>query len=222
MMEQNKVHNGNCFDLFQLMEDNEVDYVFTSPPYNRKRNDKYMFYNDTLTDYHSFLLNLIKQSRRVAKKFVFLNIQTNYYNSADVYALIGTYGDKIKQIIVWEKSNPMPAAGYSITNSYEFFIVFGDNPLKSNRTYTKNIITTSVNSKMPKQHKAVMHPDVADWFISMFTKEGETVLDPCMGVGTTAIACLKNNRNYIGFELSKEYCDIANARIKEAEAPKLQ
>lgn len=214
-MELNKIYNGNCFDLFNQMEDEEVDYVFTSPPYNRKRNDKYTFYNDTLTDYYSFLLNLIEQSRRVAKKFVFLNIQTNYYNASDVYALIGTYRDKIRQIFVWEKSNPMPAAGYSITNSYEFFIVFGDNPLKSNRTYTKNIITTSVYSKMPKEHKAVMHPDVADWFIKNFTEEGETVLDPCMGTGTTAISCIKNGRSFIGFELSKHYCEIAENRIKQ-------
>lgn len=214
-MELNKIYNGNCFDLFRHIGENEVDYVFTSPPYNRKRNDKYTFYNDQLTDYYGFLLNLIEESRRVAKKYVFLNIQTNYYNMADVYALIGTYREKIKQIIVWEKSNPMPANGYNITNSYELFLVIGESPLKSNFTYTKNIITTSVNSKMPKEHKAVMHPDVADWFIKMFTKENETVLDPCMGVGTTAIACIKNGRNYIGFELCQEYCDIADREINK-------
>ena len=213
MLEHNKIYNGNCFDLFPQMEDNEVDYVFTSPPYNRKRNDKYTFYNDQLTDYYGFLLNLIEECRRVAKKYVFLNIQTNYYNASDEYALIGTYREKIRQIIVWEKSNPMPASGKNITNSYELFIVLGEEALKSNFTYTKNIITTSVNSKMPKEHKAVMHPDVADWFIKTFTKEGETILDPCMGVGTTAIACISNNRNYIGFEISKEYCDIASERM---------
>ena len=213
MLEKNKIYNGNCFDLFRQMEDNEVDYVFTSPPYNRKRNDKYTFYNDQLTDYYSFLLNLIEESRRVAKKYVFLNIQTNYYNATDVYALIGTYCEKIKQIIIWQKSNPMPANGNNITNAYEYIIVLGESALKSNSTYTKNIITTSVNSKMPKEHKAVMHPDVAEWFIKNFTVEGETILDCCMGVGTTAIACMKNNRNYIGFELVKEYCDIAQQRI---------
>lgn len=213
MFQLNKIYNGNCFDLFREMEDNTVDCVFTSPPYNRKRNDKYSFYNDQLTDYYGFLLNLIEECLRVSKNYVFLNIQTNYYNSADVYAIIGTYRTKIKQIIIWEKSNPMPASGYNITNSYEFFIVLGDKSLKSNFTYTKNIITTSVNSKMPKEHKAVMHPDVAEWFIKMFTKEKETVLDPCMGVGTTAIACKKNNRNFIGFEICEEYCDLANKNL---------
>lgn len=215
MLQINKFYNGNCFDLFERLEDNSVDYVFTSPPYNRKRNDKYTYYEDILIDYKAFLINLIEESLRVSKKFVFLNIQTNYYNATDVYALIGEYKDKIKQIIVWEKSNPMPANGFNITNSYELFIVLGNEALKSNFTYTKNIITTSVNSKMPKEHKAVMHPDVADWFIKMFTKENEIILDPCGGVGTTAISCINNNRNYICFELVKEYCDIADKRIKE-------
>ena len=212
-MELNNIYCGNCFNLFPLLGEDSVDYVFTSPPYNRKRNDKYAFYNDQLADYYGFLLNLIEQSRRVAKKYVFLNIQTNYYNMSDVYSLIGTYHNEIRQIIVWEKSNPMPANGHNITNSYELFIVLGDEPLKSNHTYTKNIITTAVYSKMPKEHKAVMHPDVADWFIKTFTKEGETILDPCMGVGTTAMACLKNGRYYIGFEISEDYCDIAKQNI---------
>lgn len=213
----NKIYNGDCFMYFNQMEDKSVDYVFTSPPYNRKRNDKYKLYDDTLVDYYGFLLHTVEEARRVARKYVFLNIQTNYYNSIDVYSLIGTYREKIKQIIVWEKTNPMPASGFNITNAYEFILVIGDQPLKANKTYTKNVISTSVNSKMPKEHKAVMHPDVADWFIKTFTKEGETILDPFMGIGTTAVACVKNNRNYIGFELISEYCEMAEQRLKEVQ-----
>ena len=50
--------------------------------------------------------------------------------------------------------------------------------------------------------------------VKTYTNEGEKVLDNCMGSGTTAIACMNTNRNYIGFEISKEYCDIAEKRIK--------
>ena len=52
-----------------------------------------------------------------------------------------------------------------------------------------------------------------EYFIKTYTNEGETVLDNCIGSGTTAIACLNTNRNYIGFELDKGYFDIANNRI---------
>lgn len=213
-MTLNQIYNGDCFELFRQMEDQSVDYVFTSPPYNRKRNDKYKLYNDTLVDYYGFLLNVIEEARRVARKYVFLNVQTNYYNSIDIYGLIGTYREKIRQIIVWEKTNPMPAGGFNITNSYEFIIVFGEKPLKANKTYTKNVIHTSVNSKMPKFHKAVMHYEVAEWIIKTFTKPNESILDPFMGLGTTGLACKNNDRNYIGFELVKEYCDYAVNRIK--------
>ena len=215
-MELNKIYNGNCFDLFEQLDDKSIDVVFTSPPYNRKRNDKYTFYNDTLVDYYSFLMYFIEESRRVAKDKVIVNIQTNYYNQSEVYHIIGTYADMIKQIIIWEKTNPMPASGHNITNAYEMFIVIGDKPLKSNTTYTKNLISTSVNSSMPKEHKAVMKQEVSDWFIEKFTKEGDTILDPFMGVGTTAISCKKKNRNYIGFEMIKEYCDMAEKRLNNA------
>jgi len=50
--------------------------------------------------------------------------------------------------------------------------------------------------------------------ILLSSNEGDIVLDMFMGSGTTAVACAKNNRNYIGFELSKEYCEIANERVK--------
>lgn len=217
----NKIYQGNCFNLFPQIEDGGVDYVFTSPPYNRKRNDKYTFYEDKLTDYYEFLDNIVRESLRVAKKYAFLNIQATYYNSSDVYRLIGKYADDIKQIIIWEKTNPMPAQGFNITNSYEYIIVFGEGSLKSNYTYTKNIIKTSVNSDMPKEHKAVMHPDVSDWFVKTFTQKGETILDPFMGTGTTAVSCKKYQRNYIGFELLSEYCDIANERIANTDINEL-
>jgi len=53
-----------------------------------------------------------------------------------------------------------------------------------------------------------------EYLIKTYTNEGETVLDNCIGSGTTAIACMNTNRNYIGFELNKEYFDIAEKRIK--------
>jgi site-specific DNA-methyltransferase (adenine-specific) len=54
-----------------------------------------------------------------------------------------------------------------------------------------------------------------EWLIKTYTNEGDTVLDPCMGSGTTAIACINTNRNFIGFEKEKTYFDSADNRIKE-------
>lgn len=128
--------------------------------------------------------------------------------------IIGHYAKEIQQIIVWEKSNPLPANGFNVTNAYELFLVIGDKALKANQTYTKNIITTSVNSNMPKNHHAVMKMEVAEWFIKSFTREGDIIIDPFMGIGTTAIVCRENNRHFVGFELSKEYYDMAIENMK--------
>lgn len=213
-----ELKQGDCLEIMANMKDNSVDISFTSPPYNRKRNDKYEKYDDTLDDYYGFLVKTIDNLLRITKRHVIFNIQTNYYNKQDVYKIIGKYADKIQQIFIWEKSNPLPANGHNITNSYELFIALGDKPIKSNTTYTKNHITTSVNSETTtKIHKAVMKQEVADWFIEKFTREGDIVFDCFAGLGTTMISCIKCNRDCIGIELNKEYIKIAKDRIKEAQ-----
>lgn len=174
--------NADCFS-----HNLEADIIFTSPPYNRKRNDKYTYYDDNIDDYFSFLCRFIDKCKY---RNLFLNIMANYYNKKDVYKLFGKYYDKICQVFIWEKTNPLPAQGYNITNSYEYIIVFGDS-LKSNYTYTKNILSTSINNRTNKIHKAVMNQEVSDWFIERFTKEDDIVLDPFMGLGTTGLSCKK-------------------------------
>ena len=62
---------------------------------------------------------------------------------------------------------------------------------------------------------------VQDHIIS-WSNERDLILDPFMGSGTTAIACINTNRNYIGFELDKHYCDIAKERIQKALAEKAE
>ena len=215
-MEINKIYNIDCFEGFKQMKDKSVTHTFTSPPYNRKRNDKYEHYDDNIEDYFLWLCNVIDECLRVSKEYVFFNIMKNYYNKQDVFKLIGKYSEKIVEIIIWEKTNPLPANGNNITNAYEFFIVFGDIPLKSNTTYTKNIISTAVNSLMTKDHKAIMKQDVAEWFIKNFTKENDLILDCFMGAGTTAITCKFNKRNYLGFELNNKYVELSNKRIYES------
>lgn len=67
-------------------------------------------------------------------------------------------------------------------------------------------------------HSAPFPIDIPEMALSFYTGVGDLVLDPFLGSGTTAIACINTNRNYIGFELDKRYCDIANERIQKAVA----
>ena len=200
-----QIFNEDCFQTMSRLPEDSVDVVFTSPPYNRKRNDKYSHYDDTIEDYYGFLHKVVSESIRIAKRSVFLNIQKNYYNKSEVFGIFGEFRNQISELFIWEKSNPMPASGFSITNSYEFVLAFGET-LKSNRTYTKNHFTTSV-AKMPDDHKAVMHKAASDYFIGNFCSASAVVYDPFMGTGTTAFSCIERGIKCIGSEISKEYCD---------------
>ena len=212
--EVNMIYNESCFETFKKMKDKSIDFVFTSPPYNRKWNDKYTFFNDINLDYFEMIDALISESLRVSRKYVFINIMKNYYNSEEVYRIFGKYYKEIAEVFVWEKSNPLPASGFSITNAFEYIIAFGEKGLKSNRTYTKNHLTTSV-ARMPKEHKAVMNQSVADYFVGNFMKKGESCFDPFIGTGTTAISCNKFGVSWSGSEIAKEYVEIAKKRIEE-------
>lgn len=209
------LYQGDCLKVMQSDSfPNNVDIIFTSPPYNRKRNDKYNNYDDTIDDYYTFLCSVIDICLAKVSKYVFFNIQSTYYNRVDVYKLIGKYAEKLQNIIIWEKSNPLPASGNNITNAYEFFLVLGYKPLQSNDTYTKNHITTAVNTDGTTSiHKAVMKQEVADWFINKFTVSEDIICDPFMGLGTTGISCKKANRKFIGIELNEDYFNIAKDRI---------
>ena len=83
------------------------------------------------------------------------------------------------------------------------------------RRYPLSIIRFSKENGLHPTQKPI---PLFEYLIKTYTNEGETVLDNCMGSGTTAIACMNTNRNYIGFELDEDYYELASKRIsKHAE-----
>ncbi|MFA7204584.1 MAG: site-specific DNA-methyltransferase [Candidatus Caldatribacteriota bacterium] len=86
--------------------------------------------------------------------------------------------------------------------------------------YPQDIITFS-NGKKKNVHPCEKPTDLLEYLIKTYTNENELVLDNCMGSGTTAIACINTNRNYIGFDngiddkTGRYWADIANERIKQ-------
>ena len=77
----------------------------------------------------------------------------------------------------------------------------------------------SIWNILPAKAKKIGHPapfpeELVDKFINLYSYKDELILDPFMGSGTTALAALNSNRKYVGYEINKEYCDLANNRIK--------
>lgn len=88
----------------------------------------------------------------------------------------------------------------------------------SDKYYPTNIIEfANCRNKKENKHPTQKPVDLCEYLINTYTKENEIVLDNCIGSGTTAIATLNTNRNFIGFELDKQYCEIANERIRDIE-----
>ena len=80
--------------------------------------------------------------------------------------------------------------------------------------YPKRIIYFNNNKTREQLHPTQKPVELCEYLIKTYSNECDLVLDNCIGSGTTSIACINTGRYFIGFELSKEYCDIANKRIE--------
>tara|TARA_Y100000004_G_C8865382_1_gene390906 strand:+ start:44 stop:721 length:678 start_codon:yes stop_codon:yes gene_type:complete len=218
------IKEGDCLEHFKVWDDNCVDHVLTSPPYNvgrpkkskSKQVAKYIGFDDKNKNYFKWSVKVIDELLRVSRGHVFYNVQANYYNKKDIYKLIGHYHKDIIQTFVWTKGHSSPASEPgAISNFYEYIFAFSnDTRIKSNNQFTTNTLHTPIGGRAKGFH-AVMHDDVADFFIENFTQEKDLILDPFMGSGTTALSCLKLKRDFIGIELVPEYIELANQRIGE-------
>lgn len=103
-MEINKIYNEDCLIGIKKIKDKSIDVSFTSPPYNRVRNDTYDYYDDTLEDYFGLLDKAIKEMLRVTKGYCIINVQQNMCNKSEIFRWLGKYADKINGVYVWKKT----------------------------------------------------------------------------------------------------------------------
>ena len=84
------------------------------------------------------------------------------------------------------------------------------------RVYPDNVIHMATECSN-RNHSAAFPIDLPTWFIKLFTVEGDTVLDPFIGSGTTAVAAKQLGRDYVGIDISDEYCRIAEERVLQIQ-----
>ena len=88
-------------------------------------------------------------------------------------------------------------------------------------TYTEknpiSILEFSNAVQKGKVHPTQKPVALLEYLIKTYTNEGETVLDNCMGSGSTGVACINTNRNFIGYELDEHYFQIAKERLEQHE-----
>ncbi len=132
----------------------------------------------------------------------------------------------------WKKLKTLLEIKDGYSTNYEIFIVFRKSPFtkfkhipvpskSGNYNAEVNIGSVWRHCKISSNHKeGCKHPTqkpikFLKRFVETFAEKGDLVLDPFMGSGTTAVACKELGRNFIGFEINKEYIEMANKRLEQ-------
>ena len=138
------------------------------------------------------------------------NILIFYKNSG------GTYNPQMEKGEPYSRKSKNPNGYVSKKNDHNY----GFKPVKSftntGTRYPKSILNISRDFSAQQQIHPTQKPvPLIEWLIKTYTNKGEVVLDNCMGSGSTGVACVNTNRNFIGIELDQEYYNIAKERIDE-------
>jgi len=243
-MELNKVYNENCLQTLKRFDDNSIDIVITSPPYNmnlRIRNGdycsrqivkefstKYEGFDDNLPidEFYELHSNIIRELLRVSN-IIFYNIQIVTGSKRAFFKIIGEFSEQLKDIVIWDKGVGQPAMSPGVLNRQsELILIFEkENPIS--RKFSKynfergtlgDIWNISRGKKIDKSHGAVFPEKLVSTILVNFSKEGDIVYDPFMGSGTTAVVSQKLNRKWLGSELSSNYCELIKKRIYEVQS----
>ena len=233
-----QIENTDCLTLMKEIDDNSIDLILTDPPYNlglfaksRAANLQNMRENFFVAagwddmDFDAWkdsMNTFFEQAARVSKKGASMIMFMSILKIETIIEIAQKYGFYYKTTGIWHKTNPMPRnMNLHFINSTEpwLYFVYGaktgcfNNGGKALHDY----IETSITPKREKIHGA--HPtqkplELIKYFINVLSNEGDTVLDPFMGSGTTAEAAQLLNRHFIGSEIDENYFKIVENRVK--------
>ena len=207
-------------NLLPQLTDNYVDFTLTDIPYNVVNRDDNGLRNlnkenaDILTfDLQEFL----DQIYRITKNSICIFCGKEQFSY--IYEYFANKKGTVRPI-VWQKSNPSPMNGQFIyLSGVELAVWFKKSGAKVFNVHCKNTVFKYPNGSS-KLHPTQKNLELFKELILDNTNENDLVLDPCMGSGTTCVACKELNREFIGIEIIKEYYDIAMKRLNEMDTNK--
>ena len=227
---------GDCFDLIKDIDSKSVDLILVDPPYLISKSSGFSNISDTTskemaTKYGKVSIDfgewdkgeldwnlLFKEYYRILKDSGTLIIFYDIWKSNDIKSMADKYKFKQPRVGQWQKTNPVPINSKInyLSNAIEFFFTFvkGKKPtfhsLYDNGVYKYPICHGKERYDHPTQKPLALISDI----INKHSNEGDVVLDNFAGTGTTAHACILNNRNYIVIERDDKYFDILKFRIE--------
>jgi len=214
---------GDCLEVMQSIPDKSIDLCLTDPPYNIARNNNFSTMGRAGIDFGEWdkgfdLFSYIDQVNRILKKdgsFVVFNAWRNLGAIADYGE---TQGFETKDMIRLEKSNPMPRnRDRRYITDYECAIWFVKKGAKwtfnrQDEKYQRPKFVASIESGL---HPTQKNLGLMKELVKIHSNQGDTVIDPFMGSGTTGVACKNLSRKFIGIEQDANYFEIAKNRIEQ-------
>lgn len=234
-MRLNYIDNCDCLEGLAEIPDKSVDLIATDPPYflsmghagyskNARGNSDMLQSNRTFGDLaiaKPFYKQLFQEFRRVLKPDGSFYFFTDWRGCAFYFPLINAELP-VRNLIVWDKSSG-PGSYYAFTHELIIFGTYAPKLLHPGGTNVWRIQGFSAGAKSKdggKVHPTQKPVELLAKIIEDSTDPGAVVLDTFAGSGTTAVACIRTGRNYIGFELDEKYHAIALQRI-EAEVDQM-
>ena len=210
MIETNKIYNMDCLEGLKQIENNSVDCIIIDPPYGinyfsghykNGNPHKPIANDDTLFIPIDELWRVLKPTGCM---FIFYSQKKPLID------------DRVKNVIVWVKNNWTAGDLYAdFGNQYELIAYMPKPDFKLHSKRYSNVWNFNRVSADNLLHPTQKPEAIIRRLIETATEKGDLVLDCFMGSGTTAVACKQMDRSFIGFDIEKCYCDIANKRLEQ-------
>ena len=217
------IYNEDCRIGLDRIEDGSVDLVIMDPPYKLQNHGGGSFGPSNRPYHHELepmsdgiddaLLDMIASKLKAVNMYVWCN-KAQILQYLSYFERRGCNTD----LLAWHKTNPTPACNNKYLSDTEYIVYARDPGVRLYGTYeTKRKWYVSPYNRSDKEmwnHPTINPLEITVNMVLNSTRGGESmVLDPFMGSGTTAIACLRTGRPYVGFEVDRTYWETSQRRI---------
>jgi len=218
-MELNKIYNQDCLVGMQEIPDKSIPMILTDIPYGKlndisesgmrklKKGDA-----DSVTfDLKELVNTLCKKATQTIYMFCSTEQVSTIRETMDANGMT-------TRLCIWEKTNPSPMNGEYLWLSSVECCVFGRFPKATFHEFCKSPVW-HYPCGQSNEHPTQKPVDLFRYIIRTSSNHGDTILDPFMGSGTTAIAAIREGRKFMGFEISEQYYHLANKRLRQLTGP---
>lgn len=228
-MEYDVIYNGDCLAGMRGLPDQSVDLIVTDPPYRMTARGnhgnaggmlarKIGMAGKVFENNDCGVREWMPQLHRVLKSGSHCYVMCNHINLVEYLNEAEKCGFHFIKSLIWDKRQKIMGTAYM--SQFEYILFFRKGKFKRVRDCGVSDIIPLANEKPKGRNGENLHDtskpvQLMEILIKQSSDDNDVVLDPFMGIGTTAIACKRLNRRYLGYEIDKQYYDIAVRRLNE-------